>query len=52
MFRTLQQDFEAGLRSPGQGVGSLEELNGKLARWLQETRTNPYGTMPESPLGN
>jgi len=36
MFRTLQQDFEAGLRLPGQGVGSLDELNGKLARWLQE----------------
>jgi putative transposase len=36
MFRTLQQDFEAGLRLPGQGAGSLEELNGKLARWLQE----------------
>lgn len=36
MFRTLQQDFEAGLRLPGQGVGSLAELNGKLARWLQE----------------
>ncbi len=36
MFRTLQQDFEAGLRLPGQGVGSLAELNGKWARWLQE----------------
>ena len=24
MFRTLQQDFEAGLRLPGQGAGSLE----------------------------
>jgi len=36
MFRTLQQDFEMGLRLPGQGVGSLEELNGKLAGWLQE----------------
>src|SRR5512142_11075 len=36
MFRTLQQDFEAGLRLPGQGVGALEELNGQLARWLQE----------------
>ena len=36
MFRTLQQDFEAGLRLPGQAVGSLEELNGKLSRWLQE----------------
>lgn len=36
MFRTLQQDFEAGLRLPGQGAASLEELNGKLACWLQE----------------
>jgi len=36
MFRTLQQDFEAGLRLPGQGAGSLPELNGKLACWLQE----------------
>jgi putative transposase len=36
VFRTLQQDFEAGLRLPGQGAGSLEELNGKLAHWLQE----------------
>jgi len=36
MFRTLQQDFEAGLRLPGQAAGSLEELNGKLSRWLQE----------------
>jgi hypothetical protein len=26
MFRTLQQDFEAGLRLSGQAVGSLEEL--------------------------
>jgi hypothetical protein len=24
------------LRLPGQGAGSLEELNGKLAHWLQE----------------
>jgi transposase InsO family protein len=36
MFRTVQQDFEAALRLPGQGVGSLDELNGKLATWLQE----------------
>jgi len=36
LFRTVQQDFEAGLRLPGQGAGSLEELNGKLAHWLQE----------------
>jgi putative transposase len=36
MFRTLQQDFEAALRLPGQGVGSLDELNGRLATWLAE----------------
>jgi len=34
-FHTLQQDFEATLRLPGQSVGSLEELNARLADWLQ-----------------
>jgi putative transposase len=36
MFRTVQEDFEAGLRLPGQAVGSMEELNRKFAQWLQE----------------
>ena len=36
LFRTLQQDFEAALRLPGQAATSLDDLNGKLARWLQE----------------
>ncbi len=50
MFRTLQQDFEAGLRLPGHGVGSLEELNGKLAVWLQEVyHPRPHEGMGESP---
>ena len=50
MFRTLQQDFEAGLRLPGQGAGSLEELNGKLARWLQEVyHPRPHEGIGESP---
>jgi transposase InsO family protein len=50
MFRTLQQDFEAGLRLPGQGVGSLEELNGKFSRWLQEIyHPRPHEGMGESP---
>jgi putative transposase len=50
MFRTLQQDFEAGLRLPGQGVGSLEELNGKLSRWLQEVyHPRPHQGMGQSP---
>jgi transposase InsO family protein len=50
MFRTLQQDFEAGLRLPGQGAGSLAELNGKLARWLQEVyHPRPHEGIGESP---
>lgn len=50
MFRTLQQDFEAGLRLPGQAVGSLEELNGKLARWLQEIyHPRAHDSIGESP---
>src|SRR2546427_612336 len=32
---TIQQDFEAGLRLPGQGVNSLQELNAKFSLWLQ-----------------
>lgn len=36
LFRTIQEDFEASLRLPGQGAGSLEELNAKFSRWLQE----------------
>ena len=50
MFQTLQQDFEAGLRLPGQGAGSLEELNGKLARWLQEIyHSRKHDSIGESP---
>ena len=36
LFRTIQTDFEATLRLPGQAAGSLDELNAKLAVWLQE----------------
>jgi len=32
---TIQQDFEAGLRLPGQGAGNPEELNAKFSFWLQ-----------------
>ena len=35
LFLTIQQDFEASLRLPGQAAGSLEELNSRLADWLQ-----------------
>ena len=34
-FHTVQQDLEATLRLAGQQVASLEELNGRLADWLQ-----------------
>jgi transposase InsO family protein len=34
-FHTVQQDLEATLRLPGQQVASLEELNARLADWLQ-----------------
>lgn len=36
LFRTIQEDFEASLRLPGQAVSSLEELNTRFSRWLQE----------------
>jgi transposase InsO family protein len=35
LFLTIQQDLEATLRLPGQNVASLEQLNARLADWLQ-----------------
>lgn len=32
---TIQQDFEAGLRLPGQAAATLPELNAKFSLWLQ-----------------
>jgi len=32
---TIQEDFEAGLRLPGQSAAHLEELNAKFSVWLQ-----------------
>jgi transposase InsO family protein len=34
-FRTCQEDFEASLRLPGRAVHSLDDLNARLADWLQ-----------------
>jgi putative transposase len=34
-FHTVQQDFEALLRLPGQSPATLEELNARLADWIQ-----------------
>jgi putative transposase len=35
LFHTIQSDFEASLRLPGQMPASLEELNARLWDWLQ-----------------
>lgn len=35
LFLTIQKDFEASLRLPGQAPATLEELNARLADWLQ-----------------
>jgi putative transposase len=34
-FHTVQQDFEATLRLPGQSPATLEQLNAKLSDWIQ-----------------
>jgi transposase InsO family protein len=34
-IQTVQRDFEATLRLPGQNATTLEELNARLADWLQ-----------------
>jgi len=34
-FHTVQQDFEAALRLPGQNPATREELNARLADWIQ-----------------
>jgi transposase InsO family protein len=34
-FHTVQQDFEATLRLPGQNPATLEQLNGRLWDWIQ-----------------
>lgn len=44
---TIQQDFEAGLRLPGQNVATLEELNAKFSLWLQSV----YHTRVHSSTG-
>jgi hypothetical protein len=35
VLSTIQQDFEAGLRLPGQAAESLETLNAQFSLWLQ-----------------
>jgi hypothetical protein len=35
LFFTVQQDFEASLRLPGEAVFTLADLNAKFSTWLQ-----------------
>ena len=44
---TIQQDFEAGLRLPGQIAANLQELNAKFSLWLQSV----YHTRVHSSTG-
>jgi len=46
-FRTVQQDFEATLRLHGPVPASLEELNARLANWLQTV----YHLRPHEGIG-
>jgi putative transposase len=46
-FYTLQQGFESALKLPGNGAQSLEELNQKLAHWIQTV----YHLRPHSSTG-
>jgi transposase InsO family protein len=47
VLSTIQQDFEAGLRLPGQAAATLAELNAKLSTWLQSV----YHTRVHSSTG-
>lgn len=49
-FRTVQEDFEALLRQPGQAAKSLDDLNGRLADWLQTVyHARTHSTTDQSP---
>jgi transposase InsO family protein len=46
-FHTVQQDFEALLRLPGQSPATLAELNARLADWIQTV----YHVRPHEGIG-
>jgi hypothetical protein len=50
VIQTLQQGFESTLRLAGQAAASLEELNRKLAAWIQTVyHRRPHGSTGVSP---
>jgi transposase InsO family protein len=56
LFHTVQQDFEASLRLPGQSPATLEELNARLADWIQSVyhvrRHEGIGMSPAERFGS
>lgn len=51
IIRTIQDDFEAGLRIDSRAAASLEELNRKLWNWVESAyHQRPHGSTKESPL--
>jgi putative transposase len=51
IFYTIQQDFEAALRLPGQTVFTLEDLNARFSSWLQTVyHTRVHSTTHCTPL--
>lgn len=51
LIRTLQVQFEAGLRLEGESAGSLEELNAKLWHWIEnDYHQTKHSAIGETPL--
>ena len=51
LIRTLQQQFEAGLRLEGESAGSLKELNDKLWHWVEtQYHQTKHSATQETPL--
>jgi hypothetical protein len=51
LIRTIQEQFEAGLRLEGEAAGSIEALNAKLWNWVETCyHQNIHAGISESPL--
>ena len=51
LIRTLQQQFEAGLRLEGESAGSIKELNDKLWHWVEaHYHQTKHSAIEETPL--
>lgn len=51
LIRTIQEQFEAGLRLEGQSAGSIDSLNLKLCEWIEtQYHLTKHSAIDESPL--